>query len=213
MIKSELHCNDCLKSLKKMPDKSFDLAIVDPYYGKTCVLSGGKSPKDGFSEHWKTATEKENYNQKPGKEYFDHLFRVSKNQIIWGANHLPEFLPPSGGWLFWDKGQRNFSFSDGELAFTSFNQKLRVIELSRGKASQEFKIHPFQKPVELYRRILKLFAETGQSILDTHSGSGSLRIACYEMNMPFTGFEIDPEYYEKSIERFEKVQAQKSLFV
>jgi site-specific DNA-methyltransferase (adenine-specific) len=194
-----------MEGMARYPDKYFDLAIVDPPYGigydgqrKTTSKHGGRREK--LFKGWD--------NKIPDKNYFDELFRVSKNQIIWGGNYFTMFLPSSMGWIFWDKGQR-INNSDGELAFTSFNRALRVFTLNRvfilefGDTN-----HPTQKPVKLYKWLLQNYAKQGDKILDTHLGSGSSRIAAYEMGFDFTAFELDKEYFEAQEKRYKAHIAQ-----
>lgn len=189
--------------LPSYPDKFFDLAIVDPPYGigieKISQFSGGK--RTGSNRNWKKGDwDKE----RPTEEYFKHLFRVSKNQIVWGGNYFTDFLPPSMGWVFWDKGQRICN-SDGELAFTSFSKALRVAELNRAHTQYHGGgFHPTQKPVKLYRWLLENYAKPGDLILDTHVGSASSLIACESMGFDYVGFEIDPDYYAAAKNRMSK---------
>lgn len=186
---------DCMELMKKCPDGYFDLAIVDPPYG---IGAAKEKPHNG----WKDWGTKEWDNDSPPEEYFNELFRVSKNQIIWGANHFISKMPnDSSCWLIWDKGQRNFSLADAELAWTSFDKAVRIYEYARGKALAEGKIHPTQKPVSLYRWILKRYAKAGDLILDTHVGSGSSLIACIEGGFHYYGTEIDKDYYEAAKKR------------
>lgn len=203
---------DCMEYMKDIPDKFFQLAIIDPPYGDSCKLSGGKAKKDGYSDYWDKITDKGNWNIAPDSKYFNQLFRVSKNQIIWGANHYPDKLFPSSGWIFWDKGQRDFSFSDGELAFTSFGRKLKAITIHRAELHREERMHPTQKPVKLYEWLLMNYAKEGDKILDTHLGSGSSRIAAYNLGYDFTGIELDKEYFEASCKRFDNHKKQLTLF-
>lgn len=193
------------------PDKYFDLAIVDPPYGQTCKLSGGKAKKDGYADYWDKISEDGNWNIAPNQIYFNELFRVSKNQIIWGANHYPDKLNPSSGWIFWDKGQRDFSFSDGELAFSSFGCKLRAVTIHRASLHKEDRFHPTQKPIALYKWLLDKYAKQGDKILDTHLGSGSSRIAAYDYGFDFVGFELDKDYFEAQEKRFKTHIAQQKL--
>jgi site-specific DNA-methyltransferase (adenine-specific) len=151
------------------------------------------------------------------KEYFDELFRVSKNQIIWGGNYMTEFLPPSMGWIIWDKGQRDFTLADGEMAWTSFNKAMRIFEFSRASCiksnnTMTEKFHPTAKPFELYKWILDKYAKEGDKILDTHLGSMSIAIACHDYGFELTGCELDPEYYAKGIERIKNHVSQQKLF-
>lgn len=201
---------DCMEAMKDIPDNAFDLAIVDPPYGinisEDLYKRGQSCKKNGYRE-W----ENKNWDKSiPSKEYFEHLKRVSKNQIIWGGNYFP--LPPSRCWLVWDKGQRNFSFADGELAWSSFEKSMRIYEFSRGKLLQQGKIHPTEKPYDLYRWLLKNYAKEGDKILDTHLGSGSIAIACHDMGFDLVGYEIDEDYYKAAMNRLEKHKAQLKLF-
>jgi len=204
---------DCMDGMKQYPDKYFDLAIVDIPYGETCKLSGGKAAKDGYGKYWDKVTDEGNWNTLPHADYFKELFRVSKNQIMWGANHFVSYLPHSSGWIFWDKGQKNFSFSDGELAYTSFQQKLRAVIIHRAELHKEDRFHPTQKPIKLYKWLLENYAKAGNKILDTHLGSGSSRIAAYDLGFDFTGYELDTDYYLAQEKRFKNHIAQQSLFV
>ena len=151
----------------------------------------------------------------PDKEYFDELMRVSKNQIIWGANHFISKIPyDSHCWIVWDKENGDNDFADCELAWTSFDTAVRRFRfrwagmLQGDMANKEFRIHPTQKPVALYQWILSKYAKQGDKILDTHLGSGSSRIACYNGGYDFWGYEIDKEYFEKQEQRFENHTSQ-----
>ena len=197
---------DCMEMLKKCPDKHFDLAIVDPPYG---IGAAKEKPHNG----WKDWGIKEWDNDSPPEEYFEELFRVSKNQVVWGANHFISKMPhDSSCWLIWDKGQRNFSLADGELAWASFNKAVRIYEYARGKALTENKIHPTQKPVALYRWILKRYAKAGDLILDTHVGSGSSLVACIEGGFDYYGCEIDKDYYNAAQKRIDRAFRKYELF-
>ena len=147
----------------------------------------------------------------PGAEYFEELRRVSKHQIIWGANYYPEHLKASMGWIFWDKGQRICN-SDGELAYSSFERALRVIEMNRVELLKEGTIHPTQKPVKLYKWLLMNYAKPGQRVLDTHLGSGSHAIAAHYAGIHLTACEIDPEYFDAAKARITRETAQTELF-
>lgn len=197
--------SDCLHWMKEYPDNYFDLAIVDPPYGIRNMNAGGRGING-----WNDWRGKEWDNAIPNDEYFKELFRVSKNQIIWGGNYFP--LKPTKCWIIWDKGQRDFSLADGEMAWTSFDKAMRIFELSRGTANAEDKIHPTQKPVKLYEWILSKFAKEGDFILDTHLGSGSSRIAAHKAKLDFTGFEIDKEYFDNQEQRYRNFISQTVLF-
>ena len=203
---NKLYNMDCLEGRKQVPDNYFDLAIVDPPYG---IGAGKEKPHNGWKDygikHWD--------NQSPDKAYFEELFRVSQNQIIWGANHfISKISRDFSCFIIWDKGQRDFSLADGEMAWTSFKKAARFFNYSRARALQEGKIHPTQKPIALYKWLLKNYAKEGDKILDTHVGSASSLIACYQMNFDFIGFEIDKDYYEKALKRMADEMAQISLF-
>jgi site-specific DNA-methyltransferase (adenine-specific) len=197
---------DCMEGMKQFPDKYFELAIVDPPYG---IGAGKEKPHNGWKDygikHWD--------NQSPDKAYFEELFRVSQNQIIWGANHfISKISRDFSCFIIWDKGQRNFSLADGEMAWTSFRKAARIFDYSRARALQEGKIHPTQKPVALYKWLLNNYAKKGDKILDTHLGSGSSVIACYDMQFEYIGFEIDKEYFDLANKRIERHKAQMNIF-
>jgi len=202
-----LYNADCMEIMKGFADNQFDLAIVDPPYGIGAENHAGKK-ENGWNQ-W----EKKGWDSKtPDKTYFNELFRVSKNQIIWGGNYMTDSLYPSMGWVIWDKGQRDFSLADGEMAWTSFNKAMRIWDYSRAKNLSEKRIHPTQKPVALYKWILDKYAKQGQTILDTHLGSGSSAIAAHDYGYEFTGIELDSEYYEAAKKRISEHQRQLSMF-
>lgn len=204
---TEVYLKDCMIGMKEYPDKYFDLAVVDPPYGI------GAENQAGPKEHgWTQWPLKSWDSETPSIEYFNELFRVSKNQIIWGGNYMTKFLPPSKGWIIWDKGQREFSLADGEMAWTSFDKAMRIHTLHRSVANQEIKLHPTQKPVKLYDWIFKNYSEPGQKVIDTHLGSGSSRISAHKYGLHFTGFEIDEEYFNAQQRRFKDYQSQLKLF-
>jgi len=210
---SEVYLEDCVKALKRFNDKHFDLAIVDPPYGINISNGGsyynlkGKRPSNPH-------TKKDWDKSIPPPEYFQELFRVSKNQIVWGGNYMTEFLPPSRCWIFWDKMKFVENYADGELAWTSFDANTKKVEIQHhGFLTKDGKsIHPTQKPVMLYEWQLMKFAKQGDLILDTHLGSGSSRIAAYKGGFNFVGFEIDAEYYEKQEKRFNDFKSQLRMF-
>lgn len=216
---NQAFCMDCMDLMKALPDKCFELAIVDVPYG--IKEAGERSTRIHKTEKWKNA-KATNYaikswdNKPPGKEYFRELKRVSVNQIIWGANHFIENIPKANSscWIFWDKKNGDNDFADGELAYTSFKRAVRKFEwLWAGfqKQKPEIRIHPTQKPTALYDYLLANYAHKGDRILDTHLGSGSSRIAAWQAGYNFLGTEIDKDYYEQGCKRYESYACQLKL--
>lgn len=202
--KTQCFNRDCMEAMREFPDKYFELAIVDPPY----------AAGDNFNFR------KEAYeNKRPSDEYFTQLFRVSENQIVWGGNYFTNNMKENRCWISWYKGQPIDAFSDFELAWTSFDQTSKAVKLeSYGfnhadrKQTGNSTIHPTQKPVALYKWLLKNYAKEGDKILDTHLGSGSSRIAAFDGGFEFYGYELDPEYFEASEKRFQQHKAQLKLF-
>jgi len=210
-MKSEVFNLDCIEGMKQYPDNYFELAIVDPPYG--IGIDGQKKSINKNAKHNRKEHVKKDWdNSIPDKNYFTELFRVSKNQIIWGGNYFTEFLNPTKAWIFWYKGQRDLTMSDGEMAWTSFNTVTRQIEINRAELIKQNTFHPTEKPYKLYKWILNKYAQKGDKILDTHLGSGSSRIAAYDLGFEFTGFELDKDYFEASEKRFQQHIAQLTLF-
>ena len=215
MAEQKAFCMDCMEAMREMPDKAFELAIVDPPYGIN--MDGGKIGGDNKGR----ATDyiKKTWDKKaPEDEYFVELLRVSKNQIVFGANHFISHIPfDSPCWVVWDKDNTG-NFADCELAWTSFKSAVRKYEfrwngmLQGNMANKEIRIHPTQKPVALYEWLLTNYAKQGDKILDTHLGSGSSRIAAYNLGFDFVGYEIDKDYFNAQEERFNKHTAQIRLF-
>ena len=205
-IRSVVYLMDCLDGLKQIPDKYFELAIVDPPYGIGIALGAGgtrgKKKKDLYPpKYWD--------DKKPTPEYWRGLFKTSKNQIVWGGNYFTSFLHESRGWLYWRKLMGG-NYSDGELAWTSFDMVLKEFTMRSEQGNGRF--HPTQKPVKLYEWIIKNYAKESDKILDTHLGSGSSRIAAHKANLPFMGFELDEDYFKASVKRFEQYVSQTRLF-
>lgn len=208
---SEVFNEDCLLGMKRYPDKYFDLAIVDPPYGNIDAIGLIDNKKKG-----KQATKRTNYklfeNIAPDDEYYCELARVSKNQIIWGGN----FLGLCGGVIVWQKN--GTAFGEAEVAICSTHKSVKVFEytwngmIQQNMKDKEIRIHPTQKPVALYEWILANYAKQGDLILDTHLGSGSSRIAAYDMGFDFTGFEIDKDYFDAQDKRFKNFISQIKLF-
>ena len=210
-------CGDCMDYLPQFPDKYFDLAIVDPPYG---------IGQDGSKNHTRVKLAKPkdykgysgNDLKAPDKEYFDELFRVSKNQIIWGANHFISKIPyDSSCWIVWDKDNTG-DFADCELAWTSFRSAVRIFRfrwngmLQGDMKNKEYRIHPNQKPVALYEWLLSKYAKQGDKILDTHVGSASSLVAFHRNGYQYIGFEKDPYYYDLASKRLDLEKAQLSIF-
>lgn len=207
---------DCMVGMKECPDKHFDLAIVDPPYGigedgdkireynsKSCESWKGRKPKEYNKKDWDGL--------RPSKEYFKELQRVSKNQIIWGGNYFADMLKPTGSWIVWDKQVVMPTFSDGEMAWCSMKNSLKIVQFlwaGYRKCEEVDRIHPTQKPVALYKWLLKNYAKEGDKILDTHVGSASSLIACYDMGFDYVGFELDEDYYNMAQKRIEENKAQ-----
>ncbi len=201
---NELYNMDCMEGMKQFPDKYFELAIVDPPYGIGDKFKGGATGKMNFNE-----IVRKGWDDAPSKEYFAELFRVSKNQIIWGGNYFG--LPPTRCFIVWDKLiSEDFSLAMAEMAWTSFDKLAKIFRMATPKDGS--KIHPTQKPIALYKWLLKNYAKEGDKILDTHVGSASSLIACHDYGFEYIGFEIDPDYYKAAKERLEAVKNQVSMF-
>jgi site-specific DNA-methyltransferase (adenine-specific) len=194
---------DCMALMARYPDRHFDLAIVDPPYGMGIKLTQRKS--------FTTILNFEDKNVAPSQEYFNELFRISKNQIIWGGNYF--LLPPTRGFIVWNKFiPEDFSMAMCEYAWTSFNQNAKMFSASPIGNAKDPRIHPTQKPVALYKWLLGNYAKAGQSILDTHMGSGSIAIACHDMGFDLTACELDKDYFDAAMERIEAHKKQGTLF-
>ena len=198
----EFHLGDCMEGMKRYPDKFFELAIVDPPYGININASGRVGHYGGKGKKWDA--------QPPEPEYFEQLLRVSKNQVIWGGNYF--HLPPTRCFLIWDKKQPpGVSFASCEFAWTSFDASAKTFYMSPINMDEQ-RLHPTQKPIALYKWLLRNYAKQGDKILDTHVGSASSLIACHRLGFDYVGFEIDPDYYKAACERLAKVQAQQTIF-
>ena len=207
---------DNMALMARYPDKYFDLAIVDPPYG---------IDMDGGSIGGNNATKTKNYTKKdwdkssPDSIYFNELQRVSKNQIIWGANHFIQDIPKANSscWIVWDK-QNTGNFADCELAYSSFKTAVRKFQfrwngmLQGDMKNKQLRIHPTEKPYQLYKFCLETYAKQGDKILDTHLGSGSIAIACHDYGFNLTACELDKEYYDKAIQRIKNHVSQQKLF-
>ena len=212
----DLHNVDCMIYMSELPDKAFDLAIVDPpyfaNYGKeitpgAAISTTGVKRNRFTSKHWSV----------PGREYFDELLRVSAHQIVWGINYYSKFIPHVGR-IVWDKKNDASSFSKAEIASQSFSIGVAMFRhewngmLQEDRTNKEQRIHPTQKPVKLYEWLLTNYAKPGQRILDTHLGSGSSAIACNNLGFDMVGCELDADYYTAACNRIEQATAQERLF-
>lgn len=214
----KLYNCDCMDVLKQTPDKYYSCAIIDPPYG---------IGEDGSKNHSRTklAVSKNykpysgNDNSAPDKEFFDELFRVSRNQIIFGANHFISKIPfDSSCWIVWNKDNGDSDFADCELAWTSFSSAVRMFTyrwsgmLQQNMKNKQIRIHPNEKPIQLYKWLLQNYAKEGDTILDTHFGGLSIGIACHDMKFDLTAIELDKDYYEQAKKRLEMHQRQLTLF-
>ena len=210
--KITLYNADCMEIMKSFTDKQFDLAIVDPPYG--LGIDGqkqnntNKNTKHNRKEHKFKCWD----NEIPNENYFKELFRVSKDQIIWGGNFFTKYLSPTKAWIFWYKGQNGLTMSDGEMAWTSFKTVTRQVDINRAQLIKQNTFHPTEKPFKLYKWLLKNYAHEGNTILDTHLGSGSSAIAAHDGGFEFTGIELDEEYYKLAKDRIIMHQRQLNLF-
>lgn len=206
---AELHHTDCMEYMANLPDKAFDLAIVDPPY---------RERNDPLQSMRALCEDRmKDFGKKPGMEYFSELGRISRNQIVWGANNFIECLKNTNCFIFWHKKNPADNYSDGELAWTSFDGVARCFEYTyygnhSGVTKAETKIHPTQKPVILYEWLLRHYAQPGQRILDTHLGSGSSAIAANNLGFELVGCEINEGYYRAAAARVKQASEQMRLF-
>jgi site-specific DNA-methyltransferase (adenine-specific) len=219
-----LYNKDCMEALKEFKDNQFNLAIVDPPYG---IGYDGNTTVKGKSGKAHSFSNKQHHikkgwdNERPNLQYFTELQRVSKNQIIWGGNYFADLLPAKKGWIYWDKkitNANNKNYSDGELAWSSFNCILRKFIYDwigfgyLNNPQRQKKIHPTEKPIQLYEWLLMNYAKEGDKILDTHLGSGSIAIACHNLGFDLEGYELDKEYFEAAKKRLHQHQSQIRMF-
>jgi site-specific DNA-methyltransferase (adenine-specific) len=202
----DIRLQDCMELMESCPDKHFDLAIVDPPYGAgDTIFDTSKVVANKTTKHapkpWNNAA--------PDATYWAELFRASKHVIAWGGNYFSPHLPPSRGWIVWDKKYQGMhSFASAELAFSTFDRNAEMFSWRKPEAKE----HPCQKPVALYRWLLANYAKPGDRILDTHLGSGSIAIACHYREHHLTACEIDPDYYAAALDRIERETRQLTLF-
>jgi site-specific DNA-methyltransferase (adenine-specific) len=203
---SQVTNEDCIELMSRYPDKYFELAIVDPPYGiqASKMTMGSGKHKFKKNKNWDSTI--------PDEKYWNELFRVCQNQIVWGGNYFSEYLHPTPHWIVWDKNNPNLSFAEGELAWVRNGKNLRIFKHYSAMVENGGKVHPTQKPVKLYEWLLKNYAKEGDKILDTHLGSGSSRIAADKMGFDFYACELDRDYFEAQEKRFKEYKSQLILF-
>lgn len=215
----QLHLGNCMEAMREMPDNAFELAIVDPPYFKKAqspTKMFGKAQQSSSGAYRSKFKDFEVWNI-PSDEYFKELLRVSVNQIIWGCNYYAQHIPHNGR-IVWDKKNDSSVFSKCEIASKSMDYGVDIFRymwngmLQENMKDKEVRIHPTQKPVALYKWLLNNYAKAGDRILDTHLGSGSIALACWDMCFDLTGLEIDADYFEAANERLKNYKAQLQLF-
>ena len=205
-----IYNQDCMEALAGFEDNTFDLAIVDPPYGINMSMGHKGSEKRGDKNKYKNFAGDDS--ETPPQKYWDNLFRISKNQIVWGGNYMMEYLHSTPCFLVWDKVQpKDFSMAMTEFAWTSFKSPAKIFK-KRVVGADNVRIHPTQKPVALYEWLLMNYAEEGDKILDTHLGSGSIAIACHNLGYDLEGYELDKDYYEAASKRLKEHQSQIRMF-
>ena len=211
---------DNMELMARYPDNYFDLAIVDPPYGINIQkMNYTQSTKGGIAKRKDYSSVKDWDSKTPKKEYFNELFRVSKNQIVWGGNYFQ--LPLTKSWIIWDKkteDKYSNDFADCEMAWNSFDKPAKIVRylwsgmLQPDMKDKQKRIHPTEKPYQLYKWLLDKYAKEGDKILDTHLGSGSIAIACHDYKFDLTACELDKEYFDKAMTRINNHMAQQKLF-
>lgn len=202
----QLYLGDCLEIIPTLG--KVDAVVTDPPYGINAARTRN-SQKDGWVDYGCDGWDKE----RPKKEIFDLILSAGKHHIIWGGNYFTDYLPPSMQWLGWDKGQRDFSLADFELAWSSQKRACRMFDYSRSKALQDGKVHPTQKPIELMKWCIEQLPDDCDSILDPFMGSGTTGVACAKMGRKFIGIEIEPKHFHSACKRIEEAYKQPDMFV
>lgn len=213
----QLFNQDCMEAMRGMPDGAYELAICDPIYGiKEPAFRKESKNKATTNGVYKCLSYRQ---EKTGAEYFKELLRVSVNQIVWGGNYFIDHLYSTRCMIVWDKHTKDAQWADAEIAWTSFKGSVRIFDfmwngmLQGDMKNKEQRIHENQKPVRLYEWLLQNYAKPGDTILDTHLGSGSIAIACHDLGFDLTGYEIDAEYFQAAKNRLERHQRQGRLFM
>lgn len=217
--KIQVFREDCKEVMKRYPDNYFDLAIVDPPYkiGKKLTVGGGSHTKSKSKFHQRYKENGKTWdNQRPDSFYWNELFRISKNQIVFGGNYFCNDLPVSRGWFYWHKQGEKMSSVNDELGWTSFDISIKKFSRCHGRdkgfLSDHKVFHPTTKPTALYKWVLNNYAKEGDKIFDSHFGSGSISIASHDLKFDLVGCEIDQEYYDLSYKRFKNHAAQLQIF-
>jgi DNA modification methylase len=201
-----LYLGDCLEVMAELEAGSVDAVITDPPYGIN-IISGGGRGMNG----WRDFKAQGDWDkQRPSKEYFDYLLQY-KTLIVWGGNYFTDYLPPTQQWLIWDKGQRDFSLADAEMAWSSQNKAVRIFDYPRARMMQENGLHPTQKPIALMKWCIELATNPGDTILDPFMGSGTTGVAAVQLGRKFIGIEIDETYYEIAKKRISQAMLQMRL--
>ena len=203
-----LYCGDCLEILPTLG--KFDAVGTDPPYG---IGADEAASKNNGKWGWKYYGETKWDRERPAREVFDAILGCSKIQIIWGGNYFTDMLPPSMQWLMWDKGQRDFSLADFEIAWSSQNRASRIFDYPRALALKDDKRHPTQKPLSLMRWCIEQLPKNCKTILDPFMGSGTTGVACVKLGRKFTGIEIDPGYFDIACRRIEQAYKQPDMFI
>lgn len=202
----KLYLGDCLDVMRSMPDKSVSV-VTDPPYGINHISGGGRT-----THGWRDFREDGNWDKfRPDKKYFDEILRIGKTIIIWGGNYFTDYLEPKSCWMVWDKGQRDFSLADGEMAWTNHNKAMRIITYPRAAAIKENGFHPTQKPVAVMKWSIELLTHAADTIFDPFCGSGTTGVACAQTGRNFIGCEIDPQYFAIAEKRIHDAQQQLRL--
>ena len=204
MSNVKLYQGDCLEILPTLEAGSVDAVITDPNYGINNMHAGGRGING-----WRDFRNDTNWDKdRPSKIAFDLMLAIAKTAVIWGGNYFTDYLPPSMCWLVWDKGQRDFSLADGEMAWTNQDKAMRIFTYPRAAMLKENGLHPTQKPIALMKWCIEMFTQEGDTILDPFMGSGTTGVACVQTGRNFIGIEIDPTYYAIAEKRIARAQLQ-----
>jgi DNA modification methylase len=201
-----LYLGDCLEVMKQLPDKSVDAVITDPPYGISYINGGGRNSKNG----WRDFRDDGKWDEiRPSRDYFDQMERLGNIVIVWGGNYFTDYLHPTQRWLIWDKGQRDFSLADGEMAWSNQDKAVRIFTYPRVAMIKENGLHPTQKPIALMKWCIEIAA--ANNIFDPFMGSGTTGVACVMLGRKFIGCEIEPKYFDIAVKRIKEAQLQMRL--